>query len=64
MTVSLWRIKTPTKRANVHEAGEGDDPKVPGVDDVAAIELGEEPALETMASGHNVKQRTHQKPIG
>ena len=42
-----------TQRAEVHEAREGDDPSVHGIDDVAAIELGEpasaaQPARERM----------------
>ena len=36
-----------TQRAEVLEAGEGDGPDVLGVDNVATIELGEEPALDT-----------------
>ena len=35
----------PTHRAEVHEAGEGDNPWVHGVDNVATIEL-EEPMLD------------------
>ena len=35
-----------TKRGKVHEAGEGDDPEVRGVDNVATIEL-EESELDT-----------------
>ena len=36
-----------THRTEVHDAGEGDDPEVLAVDDVATIELREEPALDT-----------------
>ena len=39
-----WMTQKCTYRAEAHEAREGDDPEVHGVDnrDVAAIELGEE----------------------
>ena len=45
VATSVWRTRVRAQRAEVHEAGEGDDPEVPGVDYVAAIELGEEPVL-------------------
>ena len=35
--VDLWRIQMRTQRTEEHEAGEGNDPEVPGVDDVAAV---------------------------
>ena len=34
-----WRTQIRTYRAEVHEAGEGDDPEVLGVDEVATMEL-------------------------
>ena len=34
-----WRTQVRTYRAEVHEAGEGDDPEVLGVDEVATMEL-------------------------
>ena len=40
----------PTYRAEVYETGEDDDPEVHGVDNVAAIELGEELGLDTWVS--------------
>ena len=52
-----------TYRAEVHEAGEGDDPEVHGVDNVAPIELGEELGLDTWVSECRTKQRTDQKTI-
>ena len=39
-----------THRTEVHEAGKDDDPEVLAIDDVATIELGEEPALDTWPS--------------
>ena len=33
--------------AEVHNAGEGDDPEIHGVDNITTIELGEGPALDT-----------------
>ena len=36
-----------TYRPEVHEAGEGDDPEIHGVDDVTTIELGEGLVLDT-----------------
>ena len=53
-----------TQRAEVHEAGEGDGPDVLGVDNVATIELEEEPVLCTRVREHGVKQRTDQKTVG
>ena len=44
-----------THRTEVHDAGEDDDPEVPAVDDVATIELGEEPALDTWPSGRSIE---------
>ena len=43
-------LKMPTYRAEVYETGEDDDPEVHGVDNVAAIELGEELGLDTWVS--------------
>ena len=51
-----------TQRANVHKAGEGNGPEVPGVDDVATIELGEGPVLGTRVSECSI-ERTDQKTI-
>ena len=34
-----WRTQVRTYRAEVHEAGEDDDPEVLGVDEVATMEL-------------------------
>ena len=39
-----------TYRTEVRKGGKDDDPEVHGVDDVAAIELGEELGLNTRAS--------------
>ena len=54
----------PTYRAEVYETGEDDDPEVHGVDNVAAIELGEELGLNTWASERMIKWRADQKTIG
>ena len=53
-----------TQRAKEHEAGEGNDPEVLGVDNVATIELEEEPVLIPWLSEHVVKQGTDQKTVG
>ena len=53
-----------TYRAEVHKEGEGDSPEVPGMNNVAAIELGGELALDSRMSGRRFKQRTDQKTIG
>ena len=58
-----WKTQMRTYRAEVHEAGEGDDPEVHGVDNVAPIELGEELGLDTWVSECRTKQRTDQKTI-
>ena len=39
------RAQIRTERCKVHEAGEGDDPEIHGVDHIATIELEEELAL-------------------
>ena len=39
VATDLQRTQMRTQRAKVHEAGEGDDPEVLGVDNVATIEL-------------------------
>ena len=53
-----------THRTKIHDAGEGEGPEVLGIDNVATIELGEEPALDTWVSGYCVKQRANHKAIG
>ena len=53
-----------THRAKVHEAGEGNDPKVSGVDYVATVELQGKQALGTCVSERIIRQRTNQKAIG
>ena len=60
----LQRTRTRTHRAEVHEEGEGDDPTVHGIDDVTAIQLEEEPTLDTQTSERNIEQWTDQKTIG
>ena len=64
VTIASWKTQIRTRRTEVHEAGEGDDPKVPGVDHVAAVELEREPALGTWAGERIIGQRTDQKTIG
>ena len=64
VVVGLWRAQMRTQRAEVHEAGEGDSPDVPGVDNVATIELEEEPVLDIRVCEHRIKQRTDQKIVG
>ena len=39
IATSSWRTRVRTYRAEVHEAGEGDDPEVLGVDEVTTMEL-------------------------
>jgi hypothetical protein len=39
IAVGLWRARARTKRGEPHQAWEGDDPVVHGIDDVATIEL-------------------------
>ena len=46
-----------TQRAEVHEAGEGDGPDVLGVDNVATIELEEEPVLDIRVCEHGIKHK-------
>ena len=41
VTARLWRTQIRTNGCKVHEEGEGDDPKVRGVDHVTTMELGE-----------------------
>ena len=52
-----------THRAEVHEAGDGNNPGVHEVDDIATIEL-EEPALDTRARKCGIRRRAYQKAIG
>ena len=56
------RIQMHTYRAEVHDAGEGDEPEVLGEDHPATIELGV--TLGAWVSERNIKQRAYQKPIG
>ena len=51
-----------TKRAEEHEAGKGDDPKV-GIEQITTIEL-EDWGLDTWMSDRSIEQRTDQKTIG
>ena len=44
-----------THGTEVHDAGEGDDPEVLAVDDVATIELRKELALDTWSSERSVE---------
>ena len=53
-----------TYRAEVHSAGERDDPEVPIIKNIATIELREELALDRWVSERRIKQRTDQKAIG
>jgi len=55
--------KIRTHGAKEHEAGEGNNPEVPGVDHVASIKLEQEPMLDTSASERDTKRRTDQKGI-
>ena len=56
------RVRTP--RGEVYEAGEGDDPKALGADNVATIELEGESTSATWASDRSIREITNQKPIG
>ena len=53
-----------TRRAKVHETGDGDDPEVLGVDKIATVELGEVVVLDTWMGERNIKRRADQKAIG
>ena len=64
ITAGSWRIEMRTQGPEVHEAGEGDDPQVPGVDYEAAVELEDEPRLEACVSECSIRQRTDQESIG
>ena len=46
-----------TRRAKVHETGDGDDPEVLGVDKIATVELGEMVVLDTWMGERNIKRR-------
>ena len=52
-----------TQRAEVHEAGEGDDPEVHAVDCIATVELEDEPTLDRWVSGHSNKRRAYQEAV-
>ena len=49
---AFQRTQVHTKGAEVHEAGENDNPGVHGIDYVATIELGE-PELDTVHAAQN-----------
>ena len=53
-----------TQRAEVHEAGEGDDPKPHAVDYITTIELEGEPVLATWVNERSIKQTANQKTVG
>lgn len=60
-----WKTRVLAHRAKIHEAGQGNDPEVPGADHVTTIELKEESALATWATVRTrIKQTTNQKTIG
>ena len=62
VTVSFGRTQLRTHRAEVQEAGEGNDPGVHGVENVTTIELGGQ-ELSIWVNEHRIKQRTDQKTI-
>ena len=62
-TACSGRTRVPTYRAEVHKAGEGNDPEIHRVDNVTTIELGEGLGLNTWLSERRIKQRTDQKTI-
>ena len=51
-----------TYRPEVHEAGEGDDPEVHGVDNVTTIELGEGLALDVWVSARRINRDLTKRP--
>ena len=63
-TPGPWRARMRTHGTKIHDAGEGEDAEVLGIDNVATIELGEEPGLDTRVSECGVKQRANHKAIG
>jgi len=49
---SLQKPRMRTHRANIHEAGEGDDPKVHGANQVVTVELGGKLELDIWAKSN------------
>ena len=47
VAVSLRRTRARTQRGEIHQAREGDNPMVHGIDNIAAIELEVQPTLGT-----------------
>ena len=58
-----WRTQMRTKRAKVHEAGEGDDPEALGIYNVTTVKL-EERTSDTWMSERSIGRGTDQKTIG
>jgi len=63
VATGLRKAQVRTHGGKEHEAGEGDDPKIHGVNYVATIEL-EEPVLDIWANECGIRQRTNHKAIG
>ena len=59
----LRKARIHTNGGKEHEAGEGDDPEVHGVEYVAAVKLGEL-VLDVRAGGRGIEQSTNHKTIG
>ena len=63
LAASSRRTKMRTQRTKVHQAGESNDPEVPGVYNIAAVEL-EELVLDIWASKRGIGQMANQKAVG
>ena len=50
-----------TERSEIQQAGNGDDPAIHGIDNIATIELEQRPVLDTSPIG---LIQTYQKAIG
>jgi len=64
VTTGLRGTGIRTQRTKEHEAGEGHDPGVHGVEHAATAELEEEQVLDTQPRESSIKQWTNQKAIG
>ena len=62
VVVGLWRTQLRTESAEEGEAGEGDDPEVPSVGDVATIDL-EGPVLDVWTSESSIKPKSVPKSL-
>ena len=59
--MELRRTRVRTERGEIQQAGDGDDPAIHGIDNIATIELEQRPVLDTSPIG---LIQTYQKAIG